>query len=159
MSEVSPVLLDEQLCFSIYSASKKFNHFYQSALAPFGLTYPQYIALLALWEDSPLTVHQLGDRLELDSGTLTPLLKRLEKQGWVTRVRSRTDERQVLIHLTTMATAKRDEVYQRIGQCQNLLGMTDKEIQTLMTDLVTVKDQLDHVSQNRLVAMEVDHQN
>lgn len=159
MSEVSPVLLDEQLCFSIYSASKKFNHFYQSALAPFGLTYPQYIALLALWEDSPLTVHQLGDRLELDSGTLTPLLKRLEKQGWVTRVRSRTDERQVLIHLTTMATAKRDEVYQRIGQCQNLLGMTDKEIQTLMTDLVTVKDQLDHVSQNRLVATEVDHQN
>lgn len=159
MAEIPPVLLDEQLCFSIYSASKKVNHFYQSALAPFGLTYPQYIALLALWEDAPLTVHQLGDRLELDSGTLTPLLKRLEKQGWVTRVRSRTDERQVLIHLTTMATEKRDEVYQRIGQCQNLLGMSDQEVQTMMTDLVTVKGQLDHVSDERLIGKKVDQTN
>ena len=157
MAKVPPVLLDEQLCFSIYSASKKFNHFYQSALAPFGLTYPQYIALLALWEDAPLTVHQLGDRLELDSGTLTPLLKRLEKQGWVTRVRSRTDERQVLIHLTSMATAKRDEVYQRIGQCQSMLGMSDHEIQTLMTDLITVKNQLDHVSDNQLIDKQTTH--
>ncbi|MFC6275567.1 MarR family winged helix-turn-helix transcriptional regulator [Levilactobacillus tangyuanensis] len=156
MSNVSPVLLDEQLCFSIYSASKKFNHFYQSALAPFGLTYPQYIALLVLWEDAPLTVHQLGDRLELDSGTLTPLLKRLEKQGWVERVRSRTDERQVLIHLTDMATAKRDEVYARIGQCQSLLGMSDDEINSMMTKLVTVKQQLDEVSNNRKIAKEVD---
>ena len=156
MSNVSPVLLDEQLCFSIYSASKKFNHFYQSALAPFGLTYPQYIALLVLWEDAPLTVHQLGDWLELDSGTLTPLLKRLEKQGWVERVRSRTDERQVLIHLTDMATAKRDEVYARIGQCQSLLGMSDDEINSMMTELVTVKEQLDEVSNNRKIAKEVD---
>ncbi|WP_143463935.1 MarR family winged helix-turn-helix transcriptional regulator [Levilactobacillus enshiensis] len=156
MPKVSPVLLDEQLCFSIYSASKKFNHFYQGALAPFGLTYPQYIAMLVLWEDAPLTVHQLGDRLELDSGTLTPLLKRLEKQGWVTRVRSRTDERQVLIHLTEMATAKRDEVYQRIGQCQTLLGMSNKEIDTMMTELVTVKEQLDNVSNNRLITKKVD---
>jgi len=156
MSNVSPVLLDEQLCFSIYSASKKFNHFYQSALAPFGLTYPQYIALLVLWEDAPLTVHQLGDRLELDRGTLTPLLKRLEKQGWVERVRSRTDERQVLIHLTDMATAKRDEVYARIGQCQSLLGMSDDEINSMMTELVTVKEQLDEVSNNRKIAKEVD---
>lgn len=158
MSEVTPVLLDEQLCFSIYSASKKFNHFYQSALASFKLTYPQYIALLALWEDAPLTVHQLGQRLELDSGTLTPLLKRLEKQGWVTRVRSRTDERQVLIHLTAMATAKRDEVYQRIGQCQTLLGMSDEEIETLMTDLITVKAQLDQVSHQRLIDKQVNLQ-
>ncbi|KRN02128.1 transcriptional regulator [Levilactobacillus senmaizukei DSM 21775 = NBRC 103853] len=156
MSKVSPVLLDEQLCFSIYSASKKFNHFYQSALAPFGLTYPQYIALLVLWEDAPLTVHQLGDRLELDSGTLTPLLKRLEKQGWVERVRSRTDERQVLIHLTDMAAAKRDEVYTRIGQCQSLLGMSDDEINIMMTELVTVKQQLDDVSNQRKIAKEVD---
>lgn len=156
MSKVSPVLLDEQLCFSIYSASKKFNHFYQSALAPFGLTYPQYIALLVLWEDAPLTVHQLGDRLELDSGTLPPLLKRLEKQGWVERVRSRTDERQVLIHLTDMAAAKRDEVYTRIGQCQSLLGMSDDEINIMMTELVTVKQQLDDVSNQRKIAKEVD---
>lgn len=156
MTKVTPILLDEQLCFSIYSASKKFNHFYQSALAPFGLTYPQYIAMLVLWEDAPLTVHQLGDRLELDSGTLTPLLKRLEKQGWVTRVRSQTDERQVLIHLTDMAAAKRDEVYTRIGQCQTLLGMSDKEIDQMMTELVTVKSQLDHVSQECMIAKQVD---
>jgi DNA-binding MarR family transcriptional regulator len=94
--------------------------------------------------------------LELDSGTLTPLLKRLEKQGWVTRVRSQTDERQVLIHLTDMAAAKRDEVYTRIGQCQTLLGMSDKEIDQMMTELVTVKSQLDHVSQERMIAKQVD---
>ncbi|MBY7147692.1 MarR family transcriptional regulator, partial [Levilactobacillus brevis] len=94
--------------------------------------------------------------LELDSGTLTPLLKRLEKQGWVTRVRSQTDERQVLIHLTDMAAAKRDEVYMRIGQCQTLLGMSDKEIDQMMTELVTVKSQLDHVSQERMIAKQVD---
>ncbi|MCH4123044.1 MAG: MarR family transcriptional regulator [Levilactobacillus sp.] len=156
MPKVTPILLDEQLCFSIYSASKKFNHFYQSALAPFGLTYPQYIAMLVLWEDAPLTVHQLGERLELDSGTLTPLLKRLEKQGWVERVRSRTDERQVLIHLTEMATAKRDEVYTRIGQCQTLLGMSDDEIDDTMRELVTIKSQLDVVSNQRKIAKEVD---
>lgn len=159
MADVNPVLLDEQLCFSIYSASKKFNHFYQSALAPFGLTYPQYIAMLVLWEKAPLTVHQLGERLELDSGTLTPLLKRLEKQGWVTRVRSQTDERQVLIHLTEMATTKRDEVYSRIGQCQTLLGMSSEEIDSMMTELVTVKQQLDTVSNERLITKEVDRVN
>jgi len=156
MPKVPPVLLDQQLCFSIYSASKKFNHFYQSALAPFSLTYPQYIAMLVLWEDAPLTVHQLGERLELDSGTLTPLLKRLEKQGWVSRVRSQTDERQVLIHLTEMATAKREEVYARIGQCQTLLGMTDKEIDDTMAELATVKSQLDTVSRQRLITKNID---
>lgn len=156
MPKVPPVLLDQQLCFSIYSASKKFNHFYQSALAPFSLTYPQYIAMLVLWEDAPLTVHQLGEHLELDSGTLTPLLKRLEKQGWVSRVRSQTDERQVLIHLTEMATAKREEVYARIGQCQNLLGMTDKEIDDTMAELATVKSQLDTVSRQRLITKNID---
>ncbi|WP_261810980.1 MarR family winged helix-turn-helix transcriptional regulator [Levilactobacillus humaensis] len=159
MSKVPPVLLDQQLCFSIYSASKKFNHFYQSALAPFSLTYPQYIAMLVLWEDAPLTVHQLGERLELDSGTLTPLLKRLEKQGWVSRVRSQTDERQVLIHLTEMATAKREEVYARIGQCQTLLGMTDKEIDDTMAELATVKSQLDTVSRQRLITKNIDSDN
>jgi len=158
MPKVTPILLDQQLCFSIYSASKKFNHFYQSALAPFGLTYPQYIAMLVLWEDAPLTVHQLGERLELDSGTLTPLLKRLEKQGWVERVRSRTDERQVLIHLTETAEEKRDEVYSRIGQCQTLLGMTNDEIDRMMDELVTVKSQLDTVSQERKIAKQVDKQ-
>jgi len=111
-----------------------------------------------LWEDAPLTVHQLGERLELDSGTLTPLLKRLEKQGWVERVRSRTDERQVLIHLTEMAEEKRDEVYARIGQCQTLLGMSNDEIDSMMSELVTVKSQLDTVSQERKIAKQVDKQ-
>lgn len=157
MPKVPPVLLDQQLCFSIYSASKKFNHFYQSALAPFSLTYPQYIAMLVLWEDAPLTVHQFGERLELDSGTLTPLLKRLEKQGWVSRVRSQTDERQVLIHLTEMATAKREEVYSRIGQCQTLLGMSDEEIDETMAELATVKSQLDNVSRQRLITKNIDN--
>ncbi len=72
------ILLDEQLCFALYTASKRYNHFYSEALAPFKLTYPQYITLLALWEKSPMTVRELGSHVNLDSGTLTPLLKRMQ---------------------------------------------------------------------------------
>ncbi|MCP6645874.1 MarR family transcriptional regulator, partial [Klebsiella pneumoniae] len=82
------ILLDEQLCFALYTASKRYNHFYSEALAPFKLTYPQYITLLALWEKSPMTVRELGSHVNLDSGTLTPLLKRMQTQGWVERKRA-----------------------------------------------------------------------
>ncbi len=72
MPNSTPRRLDDQLCFAFYSVSKKFNHFYQDALKPFHLTYPQYSTLLALWETSPMTVRELGSHLNLDSGTLTP---------------------------------------------------------------------------------------
>lgn len=92
--------LDKQLCFALYSASLAMTKIYKPLLAPLGLTYPQYLVMLALWDEDKLPVKQLGDRLGLDSGTLTPLLQRLEKSGFVARVRAKVDQRVVHIHLT-----------------------------------------------------------
>ncbi len=93
-------LLDEQLCFALYAASLAMTKIYRPLLAQVGLTYPQYVVLLALWECDGLTIGELGQRVALDSGTLTPLLKRMQAQGLVERTRSAADERQVLITLT-----------------------------------------------------------
>lgn len=95
--------LDLQLCFALYSASNLMTRIYRPLLEPLGLTYLQYIALLALWERAPQTVGALGQKLGLDSGTLTPLFKRMEKAGLVTRTRDPADERRVMINLTDRA--------------------------------------------------------
>jgi DNA-binding MarR family transcriptional regulator len=92
--------LDHQLCFALYSASLAMTKFYKPLLDPLGLTYPQYLVMLVLWEGDGITVSQLGERLSLDSGTLTPLLKRLQAQGLVQRLRDAADERRVLLQLT-----------------------------------------------------------
>ncbi len=94
------IQLDEQLCFALYAASLAMTKIYRPLLAQIGLTYPQYVVLLALWECDGLTIGELGQRVALDSGTLTPLLKRMQVQGLVERTRSAADERQVLITLT-----------------------------------------------------------
>lgn len=95
-----PLFLDNQLCFALYSASLQMTKLYKPLLDEIGLTYPQYVTMLSLWETDGVTVGTLGERLFLDSGTLTPLLKRLEAAGLVTRTRNAEDERQVLIRLT-----------------------------------------------------------
>ena len=92
--------LDHQLCFALYSASLAMTKLYKPLLDEMGLTYPQYLALLVLWEQDGLTVSDLGERLHLDSGTLTPLLKRMETAGLLSRLRDVQDERRVLIRLT-----------------------------------------------------------
>ncbi len=92
--------LDKQLCFALYSASHAMSKAYKPHLDALGLTYPQYVAMLALWERDGLTVSEIGERLFLDSGTLTPLLKRLEMAGYISRLRDAADERRVLIQLT-----------------------------------------------------------
>jgi DNA-binding MarR family transcriptional regulator len=92
--------LDHQLCFALYSASLAMTKLYKPLLDDLGLTYPQYLAMLVLWETDGVTVSELGDRLHLDSGTLTPLLKRLEVAELVSRLRDVQDERRVLIRLT-----------------------------------------------------------
>jgi len=97
--------LDHQLCFALYSASLAMTKLYKPLLAPLGLTYPQYLVLLVLWEGDGVTVSQLGERLALDSGTLTPLLKRLEAQALVQRLRDAGDERRVLLRLTAAGRA------------------------------------------------------
>jgi MarR family transcriptional regulator, organic hydroperoxide resistance regulator len=92
--------LDNQLCFALYSTSLAMTKLYKPLLEELGLTYPQYLAMLVLWEQDGLTVSELGERLYLDSGTLTPLLKRMEAAGLVSRIRAVEDERRVHITLT-----------------------------------------------------------
>ena len=97
--------LDQQLCFALYASSLAMTKLYKPLLAPLGLTYPQYLVMLVLWERDDRAVHELGDLLQLDSGTLTPLLKRLENSGLLSRQRDQTDERRVRIRLTAPGMA------------------------------------------------------
>jgi len=99
------LMLDRQLCFALYSASLAMTKLYKPLLDPLGLTYPQYLVMLVLWEGDGVAVSQLGERLALDSGTLTPLLKRLEAAGLVQRLRDAADERRVLLLLTPAGRA------------------------------------------------------
>lgn len=99
------LLLDNQLCFALYSANLALNKLYRQLLAPLNLTYPQYLVMLVLWEQDDITVSDIGERLFLDSATLTPLLKRLESAGLILRQRSRQDERQVAVTLSDAGRA------------------------------------------------------
>ena len=104
-----PLRLDRQLCFALYAASGLVTRAYRPLLEPLGLTYPQYLVMLVLWERAPRTVSELGAELDLDSGTLTPLLKRMEAAGLVARNRDPKDERRVLITLTAHGAALHDQ--------------------------------------------------
>ncbi|TEU26946.1 MarR family transcriptional regulator [Alkanindiges illinoisensis] len=101
--------LDRQVCFPLYAASNLLNRLYRPVLTQFNLTYPQYLVMLVLWETSPCTVGELGQKLFLDSGTLTPLLKRLAANGLVDRQRNPQDERRVLITLTQQGHALKQQ--------------------------------------------------
>lgn len=130
--------LDNQLCFALYAASGLVTRAYRPLLEPLGLTYPQYLVMLALWEQAPRTVKALGQALELDSGTLTPLLKRLEAAGFVTRTRDAEDERRVQIALTQAGEALREkagEVPAALA-CQLQLPLDEiVELRTTLQDL------------------------
>jgi DNA-binding MarR family transcriptional regulator len=106
---VEALRLDRQLCFALYGAANRVTRLYRPLLEALGLTYPQYLAMLVLWEASPRTVGALGEALDLESSTLTPLLKRLETQGLVARTRDPEDERRVVITLTPAGDALRDK--------------------------------------------------
>jgi DNA-binding MarR family transcriptional regulator len=106
---VEALRLDRQLCFALYGAANRVTRLYRPMLEALGLTYPQYLAMLVLWEASPRTVGALGEALDLESSTLTPLLKRLETQGLVARARDPDDERRVVVTLTEAGAALRDK--------------------------------------------------
>lgn len=106
-----PLTLDRQFCFALYSAGSMVTRLYRPLLEPLGLTYPQYLAMLVLWERAPLTVGEIGSALGLDSATLTPLLKRLEAAGHVSRRRDPQDERRVLVEPTQSGSALKKEAY------------------------------------------------
>src|SRR3569623_862049 len=101
--------LDNQICFAVYSAAHAFKRFYKPLLDRLGLTYPQYLVMLVLWERDDVPLKDIGEKLFLDSGTLTPLLKRLEAAHLVRRTRSSEDERQVLIALTAQGHALKEK--------------------------------------------------
>ena len=101
---LTPVL-DGQICFALYNASRAITAHYRGLLAPLGLTYPQYLVMLVLWQTGPLTVTRLGDQLQLDSGTLSPLLRRLQTAGLIDRARRPDDERSVQVSLTAGGAA------------------------------------------------------
>ena len=143
-SSASPpaLLLDNQLCFALYSASLAMTKLYKPLLAQLGLTYPQYLVMLVLWEQDDMTVSELGERLFLDSGTLTPLLKRLEASGLLARERDAQDERRVRLTLTAQGRALRDAA-ESVPAC--ILQSTQcalPELMALTAQLQRLRDQL-----------------
>ena len=107
-ADFNPLALENQLCFPLYAASRELTRCYKPFLDPLGLTYPQYVTMMALWERDGVKVGELGARLHLDSATLTPLLKRLEARGYLQRRRSEEDERAVIVTLTAEGVALRE---------------------------------------------------
>ena len=134
--------LDKQVCFALYSASLAMTKLYKPLLEAIGLTYPQYLVMLVLWEGDRLTVSELGERLYLDSGTLTPLLKRLETAGLLARLRDAEDERRVRITLTQAGRALRAEA-QKIPACVlQSTQCTLPELQALTGQLSALRERL-----------------
>ncbi|MBR0925267.1 MULTISPECIES: MarR family winged helix-turn-helix transcriptional regulator [Bradyrhizobium] len=141
----APLRLDNQICFAVYSAAHAFNRVYKPLLDRLGLTYPQYLVMLVLWEHDDVPVKDIGERLFLDSGTLTPLLKRLEAAHLVKRTRSSEDERQVLIALTAQGHALKEKAR---AVPQSILAASDcsvSELVAMKDEIVALRDRLNAV--------------
>lgn len=134
--------LDHQLCFAIYEAAGQFNKLYSKALQSFGLTYPQYLVLLALLEKDGLTVKELGEKLNLGTGTLTPMIKRMEANGWVKRKRSTTDERKVFISLQPKAIKEKQAIIEKITNDVQSCNIEYEEYEQLMKQLQNLHKKL-----------------
>ncbi|QHM73309.1 MarR family winged helix-turn-helix transcriptional regulator [Mixta intestinalis] len=137
----APLLLDNQLCFALYSANLAMHKLYRQLLTQLDLTYPQYLVMLVLWERDDVTVSDIGERLFLDSATLTPLLKRLEAAGLVSRQRSRLDERQVVVTLTAEGRSLREKA---LSIPESVLCAVDCDLDALQA----LKAQLDRLRDN-----------
>lgn len=134
--------LDRQLCFALYSGSLTMTKLYKPVLDPLGLTYPQYLVLLVLWETDAIGVGELGTRLFLDSGTLTPLLKRMEASGHLLRKRDPDDERRVVVSLTPAGKALRRKARPIAVQVAALAGCDHAELGELTARLQALRDRL-----------------
>lgn len=131
--EFDPLKLENQICFPLYVAAKEVVRKYRPLLEPLGLTYTQYIAMMVMWEHRSLPVGKLGDLLYLDSGTLTPMLKKMEAAGLVKRTRSRNDERSVIVTVTEAGMelkSRASEVPQKMARC---VSLSSEEIETLVS--------------------------
>ncbi|MGJ4888209.1 MarR family winged helix-turn-helix transcriptional regulator [Bradyrhizobium sp. HKCCYLRH3099] len=139
-----PLQLGSQLCFAVYSTAHAFNRVYKPLLDRLGLTYPQYLVMLVLWEGDGLTVKEIGARLFLDSGTLTPLLKRMEALHLLTRTRSAEDERQVLVALTGQGAALREKAKAIVPPAiLDATGCSIAELADLHGKLVKLRERLE----------------
>ena len=134
--------LDQQLCFALYSTSLAMTKLYKPLLEPLGLTYPQYLVMLVLWEQDGISVSALGQRLSLDSGTLTPLLKRLEAAELITRQRARDDERRVDIHLSKSGRALKKKASGIPAQLACASACSLEELSSLTRRLHQLRSQL-----------------
>ncbi|MFD6419379.1 MarR family winged helix-turn-helix transcriptional regulator [Streptomyces sp. NPDC060194] len=135
--------LDLQICFSLHAATRAFNGVYRTALKDLGLTYPQYLAMLVLWEHGELPVKRMGQLLRLDSGTLSPLLKRMESAGLVERRRSARDERSVTVRPTGAGLELREQALQVPGRIAAATGYSLEQAEQLRTVLETLTERLD----------------
>ncbi|GAB2788703.1 MarR family transcriptional regulator [Halomonas shantousis] len=144
-SETSSLALEAQLCFALYSTGLAMNKLYRKLLRELGLTYPQYLVMLVLWQRDRQTVSEIGTQLFLDSATLTPLLKRLEAAGLLTRQRARQDERQVEVALTESGRElrQRAEAVPEAVSCAS--QCTPQELESLRDDLLTLRNRLNDV--------------
>src|ERR1700736_5177638 len=140
---VDPLLLGNQICFAVYSTAHAFNRVYKPLLDRLGLTYPQYLVMMVLWERDGVPVKDIGERLFLDSGTLTPLLKRLEAAQLIKRTRSAEDERQVLIALTSKGQALREKARTVPQAILATSACSITELSALKNDLLALRDRLD----------------
>ncbi|MBC8082274.1 MAG: MarR family transcriptional regulator [Hymenobacter sp.] len=132
----NPLLtLDNQLCFSVYALSRRITRAYQPLLQSLDVTYPQYLVLLLLWEHEALSVKQLGGRLLLDSGTLTPLLKRMEQRQWLSRQRDPRDERSVVVALASAGRALEQQAHEIPVRLAEKMQLAPPEIAALRTQL------------------------
>lgn len=138
-----PLTLDNQLCFSVYSTAHAFTRLYRRLLDPLGLTYTRYIALLALFELDGVSIKTLGARLSLDSGTLTPVLRRLDQAGHVDRIRDPSDERVVRVYLTERARAMRSDLERVQATIAASTGLDRDELARLHQRLRTLQHGLE----------------
>lgn len=137
-----PLRLSNQACFALYAAGLAMNRVYRPLLEAMGLTYPQYLALLLLWEQDGRTLKDLGERLGLDSGTLTPLLKRLEGQGLITRARDPDDERLLRVRLTAQGSALQEQARCLPATILETCGWTPERLSQLRGELNALRDAL-----------------
>lgn len=134
--------LENQLCFALYAATRLMTRTYRERLTPLGLTYPQYLVLIVLWENDGLTLTAIGKRLMLDSGTLTPLVRRLETQGLVERRRGTKDEREVFVHLTEAGQSVQGSALEARCFLVARLGMTEEELKSIRVELMGLVNRL-----------------
>jgi MarR family transcriptional regulator, organic hydroperoxide resistance regulator len=134
--------LDNQLCYAIYETNSQFTKLYSKALHPFNITYPQYLVLLALWEKDGLSLKELGQRLNLGTGTLTPMIKRMEANDWIKKQRSTSDERKVSIFLQSKAFKEKDAINESISNEVISCNIELVEYETLMSQLSILQSKL-----------------